>query len=409
MSGGQASGGVFFGWKVVAVAFLIAVYAWGIGFYGPSVYVNELTLGRGWAVASVSGAVTFHFLSSALLIAFLADAHRRLGVVAITRIGLLASAVGVAGWAWATAPWQLYVAALFTGIGWSATSAAAINTMVAPWFDKRRGLALAQAYTGASIGGVLMTPLWISSANQLGFTWAALAIGIGGAMLLWPLVGRYLRLTPMERGTGPDGEPASPRPAVHASDAIPSSRRDLLRDGRFVSLSLAYAIGIFAQMGLITHLIVRLVPAVGETMAAFGLSLATACAIIGRFGLVAIVSGNRWRIAGALNFAVQAAGSLLLIVGTTPVTLLAGCILFGLGIGNLLSLPPLMLQQEQRPIDVGQALALLTSINQALYAFAPGVFGLLRQWSGSYDLPFALAGALQVLAMAIVLVDRGRG
>ena len=30
-------GTVFFGWQVVAAAFAVAVFSWGINFYGPSV------------------------------------------------------------------------------------------------------------------------------------------------------------------------------------------------------------------------------------------------------------------------------------------------------------------------------------------------------------------------------------
>jgi hypothetical protein len=33
---------VFFGWKVVATAFTVAVFAWGVGFYGPSIFLNVL-------------------------------------------------------------------------------------------------------------------------------------------------------------------------------------------------------------------------------------------------------------------------------------------------------------------------------------------------------------------------------
>jgi hypothetical protein len=29
---------IFFGWQVVAAAFVVAVFSWGINFYGPSVY-----------------------------------------------------------------------------------------------------------------------------------------------------------------------------------------------------------------------------------------------------------------------------------------------------------------------------------------------------------------------------------
>ncbi len=398
--------GVFFGWKVVAVSFLIAIYAWALGFYGPSVYVNELIKTRGWSAAIVSGSITFHFLFSALIVVFLADLHARFGVVAITRLGVLLFGLGVVGFAVSMEPWHLYAAAMLTGFGWSTTSGAAINTFVAPWFERRRPLALSHAYNGASLGGVIMTPVWVALIASVGFAQAAMTIAAVGTVLLWWLAGRYLRPSPASLGlvVDNDGERAASR--TTAPPALQRSRGDLLRDPRILTLSVGFALGIFAQMGLITHLVVRLAPALGDIGAAAALSLATACAIVGRFGLAWLIGERGRRKAAAINFLIQAIGVCLLIVGETPLLLLLGCVLFGLGIGNLLSLPPLILQVEQPPQDLGRALALLTAVNQVFYAFAPGVFGLLRDLTGDYTLPFAIAAAVQVVSAAIVVLGR---
>lgn len=402
---------IFFGWHVVAVSFLIAVFAWGLGFYGPAVYVNELVHTRGWSVSAVSGAVTVHFLFSALLVVFLADAHANFGVVAVTRAGAIAFALGVVGLAYADEVWQLYVASLFTGAGWSATSGAAINTFVSPWFDKKRALALSHAYNGASIGGVVFTPLWVWLIAQMGFGAAAITIGAIGASLLWLLAGYALRPTPASLGLSADNAATTTAIDVTATlsqpVAPPRDRAQLVSDPRFLTLSIGFAIGIFAQIGLITHLVVRLAPVLGNFGAAASLSLATACAIIGRFGLAGLLGEHGRRKAAALNFLIQASGVTLLILGSTPLPLLAGCVLFGLGIGNLLSLPPLILQVEQPPVDVGRALALLTAINQMVFAFAPGAFGALRDLSDGYTLPFALTVAAQLISAAIVTLPIG--
>jgi hypothetical protein len=44
----------YFGWKVVSAAFVLAVFGWGIGFYGPSVFLRTLHEERGWPIALVS-------------------------------------------------------------------------------------------------------------------------------------------------------------------------------------------------------------------------------------------------------------------------------------------------------------------------------------------------------------------
>src|SRR5262245_36117920 len=133
---------MFFGWKVVATAFMVAMFAWGVGFYGPSVFLHALHQQHGWPVSLISAAITLHFLFSAAIVAHLAEAHRRFGMVTLTRAGVVLSVFGMLAWSSAVAPWQLFAAALLTGAGWAVTSGAAINAMLTPWFDRRRAAAL---------------------------------------------------------------------------------------------------------------------------------------------------------------------------------------------------------------------------------------------------------------------------
>src|SRR5436305_3519398 len=142
----------FYGWRVVSAAFILAAFGWGIGFYGPPVFLRVVCEMRGWPVALVSSAVTAHFLTGALVGARLPALHARLGISATTKIAVLSLAVGVLGWATAGAPWQLFLAALVSGAGWSAMSAAALNASVSPWFVRTRPAALAMAYNGGCYG-----------------------------------------------------------------------------------------------------------------------------------------------------------------------------------------------------------------------------------------------------------------
>ena len=103
----------------------------------------------------------------------------------------------------------------------------------------------------------------------------------------------------------------------------------------------------------------------------------------------------------------QAAGSMAAGAGRRHALLLAlGCVLFGLGVGNLTSLPPLIAQREFRPADVGTVVALVTAINQAVFAFAPAIFGWLRDLTEGYVVAFLVAGVVQILAAAIVAWGR---
>ena len=55
----------FYGWQIVGAAFVLAFFGWGLGFYGPPVYLHAVREARGFSLAVVSTAVTVHYLAGA--------------------------------------------------------------------------------------------------------------------------------------------------------------------------------------------------------------------------------------------------------------------------------------------------------------------------------------------------------
>src|SRR5262245_18990357 len=133
---------VFYGWKIVIVCFLIALFSFGIGFYGPAIYIVYLQARHGWSTSLISSAITAYYLLSGILIIFTGDAFDRFGSRRVVLLGMVAMLAGVAGLTIITAPWQLYATFLVMSVGWASMSGAAINTIVAPWFEHKRGLAV---------------------------------------------------------------------------------------------------------------------------------------------------------------------------------------------------------------------------------------------------------------------------
>jgi MFS family permease len=394
----------FFGWSVAWAAFALAVFAWGIGFYGPSVFLQTLYTSRGWSISEISAAVTFHFLLSALLIAHLPEIHRKFGIAGTSFGGALLMGVGLIGWSGAWQPWQLFLAAIPSAAGWATTSGAALNAIVARWFERDRPKAIGLAFNGASVGGVLFVPLWVFLIDRLGFRIAAVSVAAVTVSAVALLSARYFSPTPTSLGLAPDADGAS---ATVAKATSRLSRSEIVRTPRFVSLSGAFALGLFAQVGLLSHLILRLTPDVGVASAGLLVSLATICAVLGRTLAGWWIGDHDRRIAAALNFVVQIIGVLFLIFGKGWVLLTLGCILFGLGIGNVTSLPPLIAQKEFNREDVVTVVALVVAINQAVFAFAPAIVGAFRDSTSGYVLPFGIVACVQLVAATVVLVGRG--
>jgi len=410
--------GTFYGWRVVGAAFVLAAFGWGMGFYGPPVFLRFVCEATGWPVALVSTAVTVHFLAGALVGARLPAIHRRLGVSITTKLAVLFLAMGVLGWAVVTAPWQMFVAALLSGAGWSAMSAAAVNAIVSPWFVRTRPAALAMAYNGGSIGGVVFSPLWVAAIDVLGFPVAAAMIGLTATLTLWVLAGSVLARTPQQMGLMPDGDaPGAPMPSDSSQRTRQLPGSALWRDWKFLTLACGMALGLFAQIGLTAHLFSLLAPTVGAQQAGLMMGLATALAIGGRTGVGWLMPvGADRRLLACISYGVQAAGSIAfaLAAGTSIPLLLIGIVLFGLGFGNSTSLPPLIAQLEFAKEDVQRVVALIVAIAQAGFAFAPAAFGLIRAFhSGAPAVMFPAApnvflaaALLQGLAIAAFLAGR---
>ena len=191
---------MFFGWRVVAGSFVVAVFAWGIGFYGPPIYMETIHASRGWPIALISAAITVHFLLGAVIVANLATLHRVFGLAAATRAGAVATGLGLIGWAWAQEPWQLFAATLLSASGWATTSGAALNAMISPWFVRRRPAALSMAFNGASMGGVVFSPLWVLLISQLGFRWAAVVVAASAMGVLWVVASTRFETLPRRDG-----------------------------------------------------------------------------------------------------------------------------------------------------------------------------------------------------------------
>jgi Major Facilitator Superfamily len=408
---------VFFGWRVVAAVFVLATFGWGLGFYGPPIYLHAVREARGWSLPLVSTAVTVHFLFGAIVIANMLKLYKKFGVAAVTKTGSIALAAGVTGWAIAQQPWQLLLATLLSGGGWVTMGAAAVNAIISPWFVGTRPAALASAYNGSSIGGVVFSPLWVAAIGLLGFPGAAVAIGLVMVVTIWVLADLYYAKTPEQMGLIASGD--APGVSVMSLLAKPLPGRQLWRDWRFMTLAAGMALGLFAQIGLLAHLFSLLVPALGAQLAGIAAGAATAAAIAGRtlFGWLMPVGADR-RLFACASYLVQIAGSLafLLAAGDSVPLLLLGVVLFGFGIGNATSLPPLIAQVEFVKEDVPRVVPMIVAIGQGTYAFAPAAFGLIREFApqlgatapGAAPYLFIAAAVIQGAAIAAFLLGRLR-
>src|SRR3954453_15866775 len=98
----------YFGWRVVAACFLMALACWGFGLYGHSVYLAELQRLHGWPASLIAGGSTATYILNGGLVIFPSNALARFGVRRFVLFGVATLALAIVMLALAREPWQVY-------------------------------------------------------------------------------------------------------------------------------------------------------------------------------------------------------------------------------------------------------------------------------------------------------------
>lgn len=388
------------GWRVVLACFLMALFLFGFGLYGHGVFLAELQRLHGWPAASISFGSTLSLLISNILAMFTPELMARLGPKRLVLFGLAGFAASMVLLAGATELWQIYTAFTLMSLGWIGMGTVVIATVVSGWFDQRRGFAISLAFNGASCGGVIVTPLLVLLVEKVGFSTAMLISTAVMLVILLPVI--VVWITPRRQGVAPAANPASSQMA--AAEEI--SRMAIMRQPAFWTNTLAFALALTAQVGVIVHLIALLEPKLGRAGAGFAVSLLTAMAVAGRFSIGLIIDRLDPRWVTAASVAGQAAALVAVLQADSAPLLLAACALFGYSVGNLITLPPLIIHREFNAASFTAVLGLSVAISGTACALGPVLVGIVRGWSGDYRMALMLCIALQLAAAAIVLQPR---
>jgi MFS family permease len=390
------------GWRVVLACFLVALFIFGFGLYGHGVYVAELQRLHGWPAALISSASSLTFLLSSILATFTSEIIARIGSKHLVLLGIAALSASTILLAFATNPWQLYVAFIFMSLGWNGMGVVVISTIVSSWFVHRKGLALSIAFNGASCGGVVVAPLLLLLVGKIGFSAAMLTATTIMVVVLIPVVLAWIgprqpSIDLAERRTQYSSAPQTPDAQKNMT------RMTIMRRLAFWTISAPFGLALVAQIGFIVHQIALLEPKVGRPGAGFAVALTTSMAVIGRLCLGMVVDRLNPRLVTAVSLVSQAAALLAITQTDNATALFAACSVFGFTIGNLITLPPLIIHREFNAADFTMVMGLVTALSGIVGALGPGLVGLVRSLSGGYTIALTLCIVLELIAAVLVL------
>jgi MFS family permease len=395
---------IFYGWWIVSACLLTTLTGNALGLFGAGIYLRAIIASTGWVTSVVSGAVTLFYVVSAVLLIPVGSGISRIGPRPFVVVGGLAMAAGVAGIGHVNEPWQAYVLFALMGVGWACLSTTAIATILAPWFETYQGRAVTIASLGASLGGMLGPPLLLLGLDRIGFAHTTSWAAVIALIILMPLALFVLRHRPEDMGLSPDG--ASPTLAKQVLRQSKWDRADAVRAWAFRTTVIAFGIAMTMQIGLLTHHATLLGQFLSTKAVAATLSATAISALIGRVGLAKFADRIDARVTSSIVFLVAALAYCGLGVSEHPVSLIGASIVFGLTVGNVTTLAPIIVRREFGAPAFGPIFGVASCAIQLAAAMGPSFYGLVHDWFGGYRESLLVAAAADVIAAMIIRTGR---
>ncbi|MFT7246550.1 MAG: MFS family permease [Candidatus Azotimanducaceae bacterium] len=388
---------LYYGWKIVMTLFVTLIFCSGLGFYNHAVILQALVSEKGLSVEIASSAVSLFFLSSGLVGLWIAGMLDRHDVRIVICAGAGLAGVALFSIRFVTSEWQVMLAYSLFGVGFAASGLLPATTLVTRWFAKKRALALSIASTGLSVGGVVITPASALLITAKGIDYSVTLFALVYVLGVVPLACLFLKSRPADIGLQIDG--------VKMDENSPKTSSTLFKDAArsryFWGLSLAYVFLMMAQVGALAHQYGLVGEHLTGRAAALALGVIPIASIVGRLAggfLLDRISASKF----ALTMMILQSVSLLgLSQVTSTWAFVAGLGLFGISVGNLLMLQPLLIATTYGQQDYSRIYGLSNMMTTIGIAFGPLILGLIYASNNSYSLSYLTASAAGLVGYGI--------
>ena len=369
----QGRGGVFHGWYIVAVCFVVNFVVFGISVNTFTVYLKPIEAEMGWLRAEISLAVMIGALSMGAAASFIGRLIDRVGARVVMAAG--ATVVGVVSMLLAQTQSLAYFYAMFvvSGVGQAAATLIPISLVISNWFEAKRGKALGVAMTGTGLGAMVMVP--VTSWVVVTWDWRTAFFSMGCVILLTaPMTLLLIRTRPSDMGLLPDGG--------LVTDAEPTSLSGLsvpeaFRTPAFWLIGSMMLLAGLVAMGIGVHLMPYLTD-IGhpETTAGLIIGIISGLTVVGKLCLGFVV--DRWGLQRTivLAYGVIALGILLLTGAKALPVACVFAVVYGFAIGAPLLINPALTAECIGLANFGAVfgvLTLLTTVGAAVGAVLTGV------------------------------------
>ena len=408
------SRGGFYGWWIILGGTAILFVSSGIGFYGHGVILDPLRAQYGWSKGMVSLAVTMYFATAGAMGMVIGRFIDRYGPKPVLILGSTIIGIGFFLLSRVTQLWQFFAVYLLMAVGWSGTSLVPISTLIANWFIRRRGFAMGLTMTGLSLGGMVLVPFAVYLISHRGLRTALPVLGVAFWIVVIPVALLVIKQRPSDVGQFPDGEQPPvfcPEKTLGIQTSLASqwqvwTRAEAIRTPAFWSIVVAFLLVLSGQIAFLVHQISFLSLTLGPTGAASAVSVTAGASIFGRLFLGPIADRSDKRFVAMFCFFVQGAAILSLAYFRQVAVLYLGTFAFGLTMGGVVMMQPLLIGECFGMISFGTISGLSGLFTMLGASLGPAIAGWIFDATQDYRIAFTFFAAASLLAMVTVFFAR---
>ena len=402
----------FYGWVIVGCTMCSSVVRQTAAVATLSIFIVPMTSEFGWSRTGISGAVAVGAVLGAFVAPFIGPLFDRHG----SRTLLVASAVVMSGCCVALAGTQgllwFYVAFGISRLMFSTPFEIGTTSAVTKWFVRRRARAMALLIMSTGLG-LTIAPLVVAAAIDIA-GWRAAWLTLAVIAIVFGVLPQWLLLvrSPEDIGLEPDGSAAVPENSAATARAagtgeINFTRTQALRTST-LWLMMVYTLLVFpVQAGVSLHQAPYLIER--------GISPTIAATIVSSFSLAGALSsllfgylGDRVPVRAALaaSAALLALGAVTMRGVEGPLLGYASAVLFGAGIGGILTMIPVAWASYFGRAHFGAIRGITLPAQVGGQAIGPLAAGVLHDLTGSYASGLGVFAVLSLLAVGVALVTR---
>ncbi len=405
---------VFYGWYVLAASFMLLFFQSGARFaFG--IMFKPMMIEMGWNRAAISSVFFLNMVFFALTLSVAGRLYDRYGPRWVVFISTILLATGYISTAWVRSLWQVHLSyGVLAAVGTGGASLPLIAALMSKWFEKRRGLAISLALSGACLGQFVLVPVF----NQilLAYNWRISYMVMGLIILGTTILAlAVIKGDPEDLGYQPYGRlAAEDKTAPKETRNQAADQKDLNLRQAMKTVSFWFFLAFMFVCGGGDFLVAtHLVPFVTD----YGVSPTAAANMLALFGLMSLggillagpvsdLIGNKIPIAAMFVLRLLLYAMILKFHNPISFYIFAG----GFGFTFLITAPltATLTGRLYGFAHVGLISGFVTTIHHLGGGFWAYIGGWLFDKTGSYNITFVFSAILVIIALFCTMAVKER-